>query len=141
MNSLLFLAGFTYLAVVGATLSLRHNNANNNKDNINPKEVQGSVVGNNPVFAQSFAQVNEKLAIGDRNPGFLMPNVPHRRNNEPFKMDDSKNIPAHQKALDLENLDVSQFTKTDYGPANANQKQNFDWIKYRVASPKVLSLP
>eukprot|EP00943_MAST-04B_sp_MAST-4B-sp1_P004153 g4153.t1 len=143
MNSLLILVGVTYLTVVvatGTSLSLRHRSVKNNNNNINTKRVR-ETKDKNGVFAQSFVQTNENVGMKGSNPGFLMPNVPHKRIREPFKIDDSNNIPAHKKTLDLENFDVSQFTKSDFGPADANQRQNFDWIKYRVAAPEVLKLP
>lgn len=147
MNSFLILVGITYLAVVVATgtaSSLRRSSAKYNSNNINTKRVsEGNIEMEDTVgvFAPSFVQTKEKVVMKGSNPGFLMPNVPHKRIREPFKIDDSNNIPAHKKTLDLAKFDVSQFTKTNFGPANANQRQNFQWIKYRVAAPEILSLP
>lgn len=76
--------------------------------------------------------------------GYVMPNIPRKRDRKRFTIEDQVEIPDHQKTFNPAKLDVSQFSKSEFGGASEAQREaafEKKWMRYRVADPRVLKLP
>ena len=76
--------------------------------------------------------------------GYMMPNIPRKRDRKRFTIEDQIDMPDHQKTFNPAKLDVSQFSKSDFGGASEAQREaafEKKWMSYRIADPRVLKLP
>ena len=76
--------------------------------------------------------------------GYIMPNIPRKRDRKKFTIEDQIDIPEHQKTFNPAKIDMAQFTKSDFGSASEAQREGaFEkkWMRYRIADPRVLKLP
>ena len=76
--------------------------------------------------------------------GYMMPNIPRKRDRKKFTIEDQIDMPEHQKTFTPAKLDTAQFTKSDFGGASEAQREaafEKKWMRYRVADPRILKLP
>ena len=158
-----------YIAIVTSTSLLRHNKYNNknHKQNNNNNKIRIGQKINNIISNNILLQIQKQNEVPDFKPdesntwgaghGYVLPNIPRKRNRKKFSIEDNIDLPAHQKPMNLEKLNVADFSKSDFGPVVAGQAEasmlgNYKdhergspflgtKMKYRVGDPRVLKLP
>ena len=148
-----------YVAIVTSTSLLRHNKYNknhkhNNNNNNNNKIRIGQKI-NNIISNNILLQIQKQNEVPDFKPdesntwgaghGYVLPNIPRKRNRKKFSIEDNIDLPAHQKPMNLEKLNVADFSKSDFGSVGDGQANAAmipkSAMRYRVGDPRVLKLP
>ena len=125
-----------YVAIVTSTSLLRHNKYNKNhkqNNNNNNNKIRIGQKINNIISNNILLQIQKKNEDPDFKPdesntwgaghGYVLPNIPRKRNRKKFSIEDNIDLPAHQKPMNLEKLNVADFSKSDFGPVVAGQAE------------------